>query len=58
MILSGELHPRSKLKEKDVKEIRRLYAETDITLLALSEKFKVGKTQIWRILNNHSWKGK
>ena len=56
MIRKGENHPLAKLTAKDVREIRRTYAETNsITLKDLSEKYDITKSQIWRIVNGFSW---
>lgn len=55
MYRAGESHPNAKLKADDVREIRRLYAMTDITQAALSERYGIARSQIWRIVNNYCW---
>jgi hypothetical protein len=54
--LKGELNGESKIKEKDVLEIRNRYLKGGTTHRELAKLFKVSKTQITRILNNKSWK--
>lgn len=52
----GEQNARSKIKECDVKNIREMYAKGGISTRALSEKFNIGKTAIWQIVTNQTWK--
>lgn len=44
-------HPMAKLTEKDVFEIRTC----GLSLLEITKKFNVGRSQAWRILKNKSW---
>lgn len=52
----GENNGGSKLKELDVHEIRRLYKTGDISQRRLSRMFRVGATQIGRIIRRQKWK--
>jgi group I intron endonuclease len=51
----GEKHPRSKLTEKDVLEIRAA-AQNGIGRRVLAEKYGVGKTAIDKIVKRDTWK--
>lgn len=54
--LRGEAHGMSKLKEKDVKEIRQLFND-GIPRKEIYQKFRnVSKDMIGRIINNKNWK--
>lgn len=52
----GENHCRSKFKEKDILEIRRIYSEGNITQKNIAEMFNVKETAIWNIIHNITWK--
>lgn len=52
----GEQNARSKVKESDVKIMREMYAKGGISTRTLSEKFNIGKTAIWQIVTNQTWK--
>lgn len=52
----GEYHYRSKLSEKEVKEIRRLYATGKYTHKDLSIRFTVVEGTISYIINRRTWK--
>ena len=51
----GENHCSAKLKEKDVKEIRKLLA-TGQTVLSISKKYNVSHIPILKIKNNITWR--
>lgn len=51
----GELHPRAKLTERDVLNIRRL-SSAGRPKTELSQKHKVSLTMIYDIVNRKSWK--
>jgi len=54
--LSGEKHPRAKLKDKAVRRIRELHEE-GLTQAILAKRFrKVGKSQIQRIVSGENRK--
>jgi hypothetical protein len=53
-ILRGALHPRSKLSEAQVKEIRRMLID-GINHTEIAEKFPVGRSQIGNIACGLSW---
>lgn len=55
MLKSGEENRHSKLTEKDVSEIRRLYEETEISQRELSERFDCSIGNINRVLNGITW---
>lgn len=48
----GEKCARTKFSDKTVAEIRRFYADGNISYLALGEKFKMSKANIGKIINN------
>lgn len=50
----GEKHPRSKVTEKDVLEIRAAVLN-GVSRIVLAEQFGVGKTAIDKIVNRHTW---
>lgn len=61
----GELHPKSKLSEKDVVEMRSIFKEgmqsneygsEHKLLLAIAEAFKVHYTTVYKIVRGQSWK--
>ena len=54
-VLKGEDAPRSKLKNKDVLEIRKLLNQ-GVTQAELSRIFGVHKNIIWNISKGHTWK--
>lgn len=51
----GEAHPRSKLTEDQVREIRRLWAEGGIKKMDLVRKFGMSHYAIRQVLNGHHW---
>ncbi|HUS50854.1 MAG TPA: hypothetical protein VMZ91_11865 [Candidatus Paceibacterota bacterium] len=53
--MSGEKNPSSRLIEKEVLEIRRLYKEKNISQHKLAEKFKVSQSCIRHIMARHTW---
>ena len=52
----GENHSISKLTNVEVKLIRRIKDKYDWSIVKLSEKFGISKTQIGRIIHGKSWK--
>lgn len=54
--LRGEDQPNSKLTEKQVIEIRRLYETGDYTYRSLGARFNVHKTTIQGIIKRRAWK--
>lgn len=52
---NGEINGMSTLKKSDVLEIRRLAKETGLTHKEISEKFKVSRTNITKIINRKRW---
>lgn len=55
-ITKPKLHLNSKLGEDDVREIRRLYRESDISMRQLSERYGVNPTRISAIVHHQSYK--
>lgn len=53
--LPGASHHGAKLTERDVIEIRRLYADGGITQRALADQFGVHQVQIGNIVRGESW---
>jgi len=51
----GEDHGSAKLKDADVREIRRLLA-AGVTQRRIGRLFNVGHTTIWQIANGDNWK--
>lgn len=45
----------AKITIEDAKNIRMQYQKGNETLLSLSKKFNLGRTQIWRIIHNKCW---
>ncbi len=52
----GASHPRAKLTDEQVLEIRRLYKPWYFTTYDLAKKFGVGRTAIISIVDGKSWK--
>jgi len=52
----GSSHYKAKLNDDSVKEIRRLYGDTNITQNQLAKQFGVSKFAIGCVVNNLSWK--
>lgn len=53
---AGEKHGTAKLTEKQVHEIRSLYAAGNITQVQLAKQFKVTKHSIYGIVTRKSWR--
>jgi hypothetical protein len=51
----GEAHPSAKLTQKQVDEIRTLYAKGHGTIYSLATDFKVSKSQVFNIVKKKSW---
>ena len=51
----GEAHPNARLTDNDIKEIRRLYFETDITQQKIADMYHVSQAHIGKIINNLRW---
>lgn len=56
LILKGERCHKSKLKNKDVVKIRKMYKEQKITHRELGKMFKICPTVVSRIINKKIWK--
>lgn len=52
----GEEHGGAKLTEEKVREIRRLYAEGDITHKEIADKFGVSTKPISQVINLKTWR--
>ena len=52
----GEEHPRSKLTEIDVIEIRRLYTNTDLSQKKIGDMYGICQQVICEIINKKLWK--
>lgn len=55
-LMHGDNHYRSKLSFKKVSKIRELFKKGD-SVKSLSEKFDVRTGNIYKVINNKSWKG-
>lgn len=53
---TGEKNPRSKLTWNDVRYIRERYAQHGISYVKLGKQMGVDAAQIYRIINNITWK--
>lgn len=53
--MPGEKHPRSKLNESQVREIRRLYSTGKYTCKTLGNQFEVSSSLISYIINHKRW---
>jgi hypothetical protein len=53
--LRGERHPRSKLTDNKVREIRALYASGKRTACELAKKYRVDASQVCRIARREAW---
>jgi hypothetical protein len=54
-VLRGAAGTNAKLSEDNVREIRRLAAETDLTQKAIGEKFGITQGTVWNIINRKTW---
>jgi hypothetical protein len=52
----GEQHPRAKLTESAVAEMREAYARGGISQASLARRYGVAHSLIHRVLHNESWK--
>jgi DNA-binding transcriptional regulator LsrR (DeoR family) len=52
----GERHPDARLTDKKVAELRRLYAETNVTQAELAERFEVAQSTVCNVLARRTWK--
>ncbi len=52
----GENNPKSKLTEKDIRDIRALYSTGNSSRSKLAEKYNVSCSTIYRVLYRHTWK--
>lgn len=53
---NGENHPSSKLTEKDVLEIRKLYTTGNYSERMLGKLFRVSRSTITAVIKNRTWK--
>lgn len=51
----GEKHPNHRLKEKDIREIRKKY-ENGVNIMKLSNEYGVAFQHIYRIVTRERWK--
>jgi hypothetical protein len=56
MVKHGESHPLAKLTAEKVLEIRKRYAQGDITIYKLAGIYNVANQNISKIVNNLTWK--
>lgn len=54
--IEGINHVNSKLTEKQILDIRKLYKTGSYTLQQIADKYGMSKNNIWNIVNNRSWK--
>jgi len=54
--IKGETHPGAKLTEKDVREIRDLYAHTSYSARALAKLYGVQHPAIFAVVNRTKWR--
>lgn len=52
----GESHGMARLSPDDVREIRRLYAETDLTLEEIGARFGIVFQHVYKIVKRQTWK--
>jgi hypothetical protein len=61
----GEQHPKAKLTEQDIKEMRELFADPDYintfrstyeAYIDLAKTYKIHYTTVYKIVNGQSWK--
>lgn len=53
---TGELHGRSKLTEKDVRDIRRKYKWNTYTMQMICDEYKITLSPLYSILKRKTWK--
>ena len=51
----GEKRPQSKLTERSVLEIRRIYSEGHVSQYKLAKQFRVGRSAIEKIVMRRTW---
>jgi hypothetical protein len=56
MMKRGEAHPLAKLTAEKVAEIRRRYAEGNITLYQLAGIYGIANQNVSKIVNRLTWK--
>lgn len=52
----GEEHAHSKVTETDVKEIRKIYANRELSQAKLGAKYGLCQQTVWEIVHNKIWK--
>lgn len=52
----GEFHPRSKLRQIDAEEIRRIWDETREPYVSIARKFGIDRSTATRIIKGNAWK--
>jgi hypothetical protein len=52
----GVSHPRAKLTERQVKQIRRRYAKGGITMTQLAEQYGLEKSSVRNLIRRKTWK--
>lgn len=52
----GERHPRAKLTDDKVREIRRVYADGEISMERLGKKYDVTAQVIYAVIRNKTWR--
>jgi len=55
-MLRGNTHPRSRLNEDQVREVRRLYATGEYSQRQLAEQFGVARRTIGAMTDGQNWK--
>jgi len=51
----GVMHPKAKLLDQDILEMRSLYKQGNITYQNLGIRFHISKSQAYKIVNKRSW---
>ena len=46
----------AKLTREQVKEIKRLYRTTDVTMRGLAQKYDISYSRIWNLIRGYSYK--
>lgn len=52
----GEDQHLAKLTEDDVREMRKMYEETDLDCKDIAKRFNVGHSAAWRAITKRTWK--
>jgi hypothetical protein len=52
----GSQHWHTKLTERQIRAVRKMHAETGLTMKAVGTRFGISRFHVWQIVSGNSWK--